>query len=211
MRKTKRDKTNIPNTIRNWGSGDYKSPLLNRISQLMPVIIVSQLWKERNQHIFHSQPSRPYDIWDKITTRIWETIQIQTWTQEDIPNAPPESNIFITWNTITQKTPLLLSDPPAPPARCSTFWSRSPPCFLNLNFDGATKGNPRPTCFGAVIRYITVQIKHLREGFMGYDTNNSSELWGLIKGLQLSLDLNLQPLIIEGDSKVIISLATKII
>jgi ribonuclease HI len=48
-------------------------------------------------------------------------------------------------------------------------------------------------------------------GFMGHDTNNSVELWGLIKGIQLASFLNLQPLIIEGDSKVIISLATKII
>jgi ribonuclease HI len=62
-----------------------------------------------------------------------------------------------------------------------------------------------------VIRDSTGKIKHLRVGFLGHDTNKSTELWGLIKGIQLASDLNLQPLIIEGDSKVIISLATKII
>jgi ribonuclease HI len=48
-------------------------------------------------------------------------------------------------------------------------------------------------------------------GPLGYDTNNSTELWGLIRGIQLASELNLQPLIIEGDSKVIITLVTKII
>jgi hypothetical protein len=46
---------------------------------------------------------------------------------------------------------------------------------------------------------------------MGFDTNNSTEIWGLIKGVQMALDHNLTRLIIEGDSKVIIDLATKII
>jgi ribonuclease HI len=48
-------------------------------------------------------------------------------------------------------------------------------------------------------------------GHLGHDTNNSVELWGLIRGIQLASDLNLTHLIIEGDSKIIISLAAKII
>jgi ribonuclease HI len=46
---------------------------------------------------------------------------------------------------------------------------------------------------------------------MGYDTNNSAEIWGLIKGIQMEIDHNLTRLIIEGDSRVIIELATKVI
>jgi ribonuclease HI len=46
---------------------------------------------------------------------------------------------------------------------------------------------------------------------LGHDTNNSAEIWGLIRGIQLATSLNLNHLIIEGDSQVIISLATKII
>jgi hypothetical protein len=57
LRRTNRDKGNIINTIRNWGSGPYKSQLLNRIWQLLPGFIVWQLWKERNRRVFHSQPS----------------------------------------------------------------------------------------------------------------------------------------------------------
>jgi ribonuclease HI len=55
------------------------------------------------------------------------------------------------------------------------------------------------------------QIHSLIAENMGFDTNNSTEIWGLIKGVQMALDHNLTCLIIEGDSKVIIDLATKIL
>jgi ribonuclease HI len=80
-----------------------------------------------------------------------------------------------------------------------------------MKFDGASKGNPGPTGFGAVIRDNTGKIRHLKVRSMGHDMNNSSKLWGLIRGIQLASQLNLQPLIIEGESKVIISLEIKII
>jgi len=46
---------------------------------------------------------------------------------------------------------------------------------------------------------------------LGHDTNKSAEIWGMIRGVQLALDHNITCLIIEGYSKVIIELASKII
>jgi ribonuclease HI len=46
---------------------------------------------------------------------------------------------------------------------------------------------------------------------IGHNTNNEAKLWGLIKGLQLSQDNGHQKMIIEGDSKIIISPFTKIL
>jgi ribonuclease HI len=46
---------------------------------------------------------------------------------------------------------------------------------------------------------------------MGYETNNSTEISDLIKGIQMEIDNNLTRLTIEGDSRVIIELATKVI
>jgi ribonuclease HI len=80
-----------------------------------------------------------------------------------------------------------------------------------LNFDGASKGNLGPAGYGVVIRDNTGQIRHIMAGNLGFNSNNSVELWGLIRGIQLASSLNLNQLIIEGDSQVIISLATKII
>jgi ribonuclease HI len=62
-----------------------------------------------------------------------------------------------------------------------------------------------------VIRNILGQIQSLIAENLGCDTNNSAEIWGLIRGVQMALDQNLTCLIIEGDSKIIIDLATKIL
>jgi ribonuclease HI len=80
-----------------------------------------------------------------------------------------------------------------------------------MNFDGASKGNLGPAGFGVVLRDNTWKINYILAGHLGHDTNNSAEIWGLIRGIQLATSLNLNHLIIEGDSQVIISLATKII
>jgi hypothetical protein len=107
MRKEK-DRTSVVNTIQNWGMGDFKIPLLNRIWHLIPGFIVWQLWKERNRHIFHSQSSTPSKIWSKIVDNIWETIQTQSWTPDDIPKEPLESIILSSWKKTTFKASLSL-------------------------------------------------------------------------------------------------------
>jgi hypothetical protein len=211
MRKTNRERDNIISTIRNWGTEAYKSPILNRIWQLFPGFIVWQLWKERNMRIFHSQASTPSNIWSKIFENIQETICAQLWTQEDFPIEPHESLILSSWKLNLHNTPLSLNPHHSSISLSPSTWHCPPPGFCKLNFDGASKGNPGPAGFGAVLRDSTGQIKYLLAGHLGHDSNNSTELWGLIRGIQLASDLNMTHLIIEGDSKVIISLATKII
>jgi ribonuclease HI len=95
----------------------------------------------------------------------------------------------------------LNGSPPPPPPRG----------FHKVNFDGASKGNPRHSGYGAVIRNSLGQIQSLTAGNIGYDTNNSIEIWGLIKGVEMDLDQNPTCLIIEGDSKIIIYFTTKIL
>jgi ribonuclease HI len=86
-----------------------------------------------------------------------------------------------------------------------------PEGFHKVNFDGASKGNPGHSGYGAVIRNNISQIQNHITKNLEYDTNNFIEVWGLIKGVQLALDQSLTFLIIEGDSKIIIDLATKIL
>jgi ribonuclease HI len=58
-----------------------------------------------------------------------------------------------------------------------------------MNFDGASKGNPGPAGFGIVFRDERGNICNILAGSMGHDTNNSCELWGLLKGIQESSHL----------------------
>ena len=90
-------------------------------------------------------------------------------------------------------------------------WLPPPSKFHKVNFNGASKGNPGNSGYGAVIRDNTGQIQFLMEENMGYETNNSAEIWDLIKGIQMEIDNNLTRLTIEGYSRVIIELATKVI
>jgi ribonuclease HI len=83
--------------------------------------------------------------------------------------------------------------------------------FHKVNFDGTSKGNLGHSGYGEIIRNNLGQIHSLIAENLGCDTNNSTEIWGLITGVKMALDQNLTYLIIEGDSKIIIDLATKIL
>ena len=45
---------------------------------------------------------------------------------------------------------------------------------------------------------------------MGHENNNATELSGIIEGIRMAMNLNFLPLIAEGDSQIILSLATRL-
>jgi ribonuclease HI len=55
---------------------------------------------------------------------------------------------------------------------------------MKLKFDGASKGNPSPSGFGVLFRDDHDCISNIIARSLGYDTNNSTKLWDLIKGIQ---------------------------
>jgi ribonuclease HI len=71
-------------------------------------------------------------------------------------------------------------------------------CF-KLNFDGASRGNPGPAGFGAVLRDHMGKIIHMIAGFLGENTNNVAELTSLVRGLQTAVHHQYHRLVIEGD------------
>jgi ribonuclease HI len=89
-------------------------------------------------------------------------------------------------------------------------WIQTPLGFFKLNFDWASKGNPGSTGYGDVFRNRLGLIIRIFFGTLFFDNNNIAELASLIHGLQTTNKSSLYPLIIEGDSKLIISLAKKI-
>lgn len=79
-----------------------------------------------------------------------------------------------------------------------------------LNFYGASKGNPGPTGYGGAVRNHQGQVLKVFFGSIGWNTNNVAELEGLWRGLNMAQQEGLTPLIVEGDSQIIINMATKI-
>ena len=91
------------------------------------------------------------------------------------------------------------------------LWTPPPSGFLNLNFDGASRGNPGLAGFGTVLRNHTGKIIHLMAGFLGENANNVGEIISLVKGLQDVVQHHYHQIIIEGDSQIIIQLISKIL
>lgn len=83
--------------------------------------------------------------------------------------------------------------------------------MYKINFDRASKGNLGLTGFGGAIRNSEGQLVGLYWGYMGMNSNNVEELRGLLEGLTMATQQGWLPLILEGDSQVILQLANKLL
>ena len=69
---------------------------------------------------------------------------------------------------------------------------------------------PRTSSYGSVIRNNEGRILGVQWGNIGINTNNFTKLEGLIMCVKWAIQKGWLPLIIEGDSKLIITMARKI-
>ena len=127
----------------------------------------------------------------------------------DIPTSQSEKLILEALSFNSTIVPPSISTP----VMCiaSPLHWESPPVFVfKMNFDGASKGNPRKVGYSGAIRDHCRDIIHIFYGNMGPDSNNATELEDMVAGLMIAVKINLLPLIVEGDFTIILSLATKI-
>lgn len=73
-----------------------------------------------------------------------------------------------------------------------------------VEFDGGSRGNPGPAAAGIVVRAADGTTIATLGIFIGRATNNVAEYRGLIGGLEKALQLNVQNVIVRGDSELII-------
>eukprot|EP00253_Pinus_taeda_P030654 PITA_30654 len=200
---------NVNNTLRNWPQHPFQSRILNSLWQIIPGIVMWNLWKERNRRIFKDHSMDVQQVWQTIVMNIQETLSIKSWSQEVFPSTNKEQAIWNNWQIHLSSTNF--------PARSSnkqkdipSHWSPPPPNSFMLNFDGASKGNPGATGYGGVIRDHTRQVLKVFFGSIGWNTNNVAELEGLWQGLNIAQKDNFFPLIVEGDSQILIKMEIKI-
>ncbi|GLJ10006.1 hypothetical protein SUGI_0119990 [Cryptomeria japonica] len=74
-----------------------------------------------------------------------------------------------------------------------------------MNFDGASKGNSGLSGFGAVIRDEEGNLVGEICGQAGFVSNNIAEITTLEEGLKWVTANGITKVVIEGDSKVILS------
>jgi ribonuclease HI len=209
MRRSNQNRGSTRDTIENWDTITFNNPILNYIWQLLPGFILWQIWKERNKRIFHSKDSTPELTWDRVATLIKETIRSKSWQAGDKVCKREELSTLHSWQLNLNDSVVVRAPKIRTPS--STTWTPPPNGFIKINFDGASKGNPGPAGYGAVIRNSTGEILTLTAGYLGETTNNVAEITGLLQGLRVAATLSSHKIILEGDSQIIIQLITKIL
>ena len=124
---------------------------------------------------------------------------LNKWNDQDLQATPMEKIILENWKI----SPLLAST--SSPTQDHQFtipnhWTSLPSGFFKLNFNGASKGNPRKAGYGGVFRSSTSYILIIFYSTLGIESNNAAKLIGLLQGIHIAFNHDLFPLIVEGDS-----------
>ena len=89
-------------------------------------------------------------------------------------------------------------------------WIPPQPGFLKLNYDGASKGNPRQAGAGGLFRNSQGTLCRFSAFDLGHATNNEEELMAVKQGLLIAIRESYQRIIVEGDSALVIEMLKKI-
>ncbi|KAK1412937.1 hypothetical protein QVD17_34558 [Tagetes erecta] len=87
-------------------------------------------------------------------------------------------------------------------------WNPPNPGWIKLNTDGSSRGNPGQSSYGGIIRNNHGGLICGYMGRLGYCVSLASEIWGIMRGLRLIKEQNLNNVIIETDCQAAIMLIT---
>lgn len=89
----------------------------------------------------------------------------------------------------------LFSDAPLEPKRVAAY---------QANIDGGSRGNPGPAAYGVVIRDARGEIVARLKKYIGQNTNNVAEYFGLIAALDYAQTHEIRALRVESDSELLV-------
>jgi ribonuclease HI len=104
---------------------------------------------------------------------------------------------------------VMLKRPPVPRAG-GLFGDATPPepvkhtAAYQANIDGGSRGNPGPAAYGVVIRDGSGEIVARLKKYIGQNTNNVAEYFGLIAALDYAQTHGVRALRVESDSELMV-------
>jgi ribonuclease HI len=104
---------------------------------------------------------------------------------------------------------VMLKRPPVPRAG-GLFGDATPPepvkhtAAYQANIDGGSRGNPGPAAYGVVIRDGGGEIVARLKKYIGQNTNNVAEYFGLIAALDYAQTHGVRALRVESDSELMV-------
>jgi ribonuclease HI len=97
---------------------------------------------------------------------------------------------------------------PAPPKGAGLFGEPEPErrthAAYQANVDGGSRGNPGPASYGVVIRDPRGEIVARLKKYIGHNTNNVAEYFGLIAALDYAQTHEIRALRVEADSELMV-------
>ena len=81
---------------------------------------------------------------------------------------------------------------------------RKPTPAYQANIDGGSRGNPGPAAYGIVIRDARGEVVVRLKKYIGRNTNNVAEYYGLIAALDYAQSRGIRALRIESDSELLV-------
>ena len=81
---------------------------------------------------------------------------------------------------------------------------RKPTHAYHANVDGGSRGNPGPAAYGVVVRDTRGEVVARLKKYIGQNTNNVAEYYGLIAALDYAQAHGLRALRIESDSELLV-------
>src|SRR5208337_2581448 len=81
---------------------------------------------------------------------------------------------------------------------------RKPTAAFKANIDGGSRGNPGPAAYVAVVRDARGEVVVRLKKYIGQNTNNVAEYYGLIAALDYAQTHGIRALRIESDSELLV-------
>ena len=81
---------------------------------------------------------------------------------------------------------------------------RKRPAAHQANIDGGSRGNPGPAAYGVVVRDARGEIVAKLKKYIGHNTNNVAEYFGLIAALDYAETHGIRSLRVESDSELLV-------
>ena len=131
-----------------------------------------------------------------IAAHIKESLGLKQWGSSDLQANTKESQILRNWGITSIPTFFGFQGNTSQTGHSPESWEPPPANMYKLNFDGASKGNPGPAGFGGAIHNSKGMVEGLFWGYLGNNSNNVTELHGLLAGLTMASQHGWFPIIL---------------
>ena len=152
FRKSEGNLRDINETIFQWHTKKFQCKAIRRAWGFIVGFVIWMVWKERNRRIFQDKSKGFETIWKRIVSSVREMILAEKWEEDDWKADQNEEQILMKLNLNYEMVHTKKVQGNSRNAQSSDEFTYPRDKFMNLNFDGASKGNPGNAGFGGIFR-----------------------------------------------------------